>query len=140
MCKIADWVVFALLAACGVSDWRKKTIPYVLLMVLGIAVVVFAFLCNGISVRMRVGGAVIGVLFLLISKISREAIGYGDSFLILFLGIHMGSLATLGVLFVAALLAAVVSLFFLWKCHWKRHATLPFVPFLTISYLGAILL
>lgn len=140
MCKIADWVVFALLAACSVSDWRKKTIPYVFLLVLGIAVVAFAFFCDGVSVRMRMAGAVMGVLFLLISKMSREAIGYGDSFLILFLGIYMGSFAALGVLFVAALLAAVVSLFFLWKCRWKRHATLPFVPFLTISYLGAILL
>lgn len=140
MCKIADWVVFALLTACSVSDWRKKTIPYVLLLTLGIAVVAFAFLCDGVSVKMRVGGVLMGVLFLLISKISREAIGYGDSFLILFIGIHMGSLVALGVLFIAALLTAVVSLFFLWKCHWKRHATLPFVPFLTISYLGAILL
>lgn len=140
MCKIADWVVFILLAACSVSDWRKKTISYVLLLALGIVVVAFAFLCDGISVKMRVVGALIGAVFLLISKMSREAIGYGDSFLILFLGIHMGILATLGVLFVAALLAAVVSLFFLWKCHWKRQATLPFVPFLTISYLGAILL
>lgn len=139
MCKIADWIVFALLTACSVSDARKKTIPYVLLLDLGIAVIAFSFLCDGIRVSMRVGGAVMGVLFLLISKLSREAIGYGDSWLILILGIHMGSLATLGVLFVAALLAAVASLFFLWKCHWKRQATLPFVPFLTISYLGAIL-
>ena len=139
MCKIADWIVFALLTACSVSDARKKTIPYVLLLALGIAVVAFAFLCDGVSARMRVGGALMGAVFLLISKMSREAIGYGDSFLILFLGIHMGSLAALGVLFVAALLAAVVSLFFLWKCRWKRQATLPFVPFLTISYLGAIL-
>ena len=140
MCQIADWVVFTLLAACSVIDWRRKTIPYVLLLALGIVVVAFAFFCNGVSVKMRVGGVLIGVLFLLISKMSREAIGYGDSFLILFLGIHMGSFEALGVLFVAALLAAVVSLFFLWKCHWKRQATLPFVPFLTISYLGAILL
>ena len=140
MCKIAEWVVFGLLAVCSVTDWKKKTIPYVFLLALGITVVAFAFLCDSISVRMRVGGAVMGVLFLFISKISREAIGYGDSFLILILGIHMGSFAALGVLFVAALLTAVASLFLLWKCRWKRQATLPFVPFLAISYLGAILL
>ena len=140
MCKIADWVVFALLAMCSISDCRKKTIPYVLLLGLGVIVVAFLFLDNGVSLRMRMGGVVLGVLFLFISKCTKEAIGYGDSFILLFLGIHMGILQVLGIVFVAALVAAVFSVFFLWKYHWKRQATLPFVPFLTISYMGAILL
>lgn len=140
MCKITDWIVFMLLAVCSVSDWRKKTIPYVFLVVLGMVVVAFTFLCNGTSARMRISGALMGILFLMISKCTHEAIGYGDSWILLLLGIHMGILKVLSVLSVAAVLAAVVSLFFLWKCHWKRQATLPFVPFLTISYLGVILL
>lgn len=140
MCKIADWLVFLLLGLCGISDWKKKTIPILLLIVLSVVVVVFALLCNAVSIRLRMGGVVVGTLFLLISKCTKEAIGYGDSWLILLLGIHMGSLRATGVLFVAAVLSGIVSLFFLWKYHWKRTATLPFVPFLSISYLGAILL
>ena len=140
MCKIADWIVFVLLAACSVSDLRKKTIPYVFLVVFGMAVAAFAVLCDGTSARIRISGALMGILFLMISKCTNEAIGYGDSWILLLLGIHMGLLKVLNVLSVAAVLAAVVSLFFLWKCHWKRQATLPFVPFLTISYLGVILL
>ncbi len=140
MCKIADLIVFVLLAACSVSDWRKKTIPYASLVIFGMAVVAFAILCDGTSARMRISGALMGIMFLLISKCTKEAIGYGDSWILLLLGIHMGLLKVLNVLSVAAVLAAVVSLFFLWKCHWKRQATLPFVPFLTVSYLGVILL
>lgn len=140
MCKIVDWIVFLLLGICSVNDWKKKTIPVILLIILSVVVVVFAMFCDAVSTRMRVSGALMGLLFLLISKCTKESIGYGDSWLILLLGIHMGSLRALGVLFAAALLAGIVSLFFLWKYHWKRTATLPFVPFLSISYLGAMLL
>lgn len=140
MCKIADWIVFILLAICSVSDWKKKTIPVILLIMLSVVVAVFALLCNAVSMRLRVSGALMGVLFLIISKCTKEAIGYGDSWLILLLGIHMGSLRAVGVLFAASMLASFASLFYLWKYRWKRSATLPFVPFLSISYLGAMLL
>lgn len=140
MCKIADGMVFLLLGMCSVSDWRKKTMPLSLLVMLSVVIVCFVILCDTVSMRLRLGGVFMGLLFLLISKVTGEAIGYGDSWLILLLGIHMGYLRAIGVLFVASMLAGIASLFFLWKCNWKRTATLPFVPFLSISYLGAILL
>lgn len=140
MCKITDWIVFLLLGMCSVSDWKKRTIPILLLIGLSVVVVVCALLCNTVSIRLRVSGALMGVLFFLISKCTKEAIGYGDSWLILLLGIYMGILRATFVLFIAALLAAIASLFLMWKCQWKRTATLPFVPFLGVSYLGAMLL
>lgn len=140
MCRIADWVILVLLGMCSVSDARKKTMPAVLLVLFSIAVAGFALFDNVVSTRFRVGGLFMGILFLLISKCSKEAIGYGDSWLILLLGIHLGYLQALGVLFGASVLAGVVSVFYLWKCGWKKKATLPFVPFLSLSYLGAMIL
>ena len=140
MCKIADWIIFLLLGMCSVSDARKKTMPAVLLIIFSVVVVGFALLDNGVSARFRAGGLFMGIMFLLISRCSREAIGYGDSWLILLLGIYLGYLRALGVLFVASVLAGVVSIFFLWKRGWKKKSTLPFVPFLSISYLGAMIL
>jgi len=140
MCKITDWIVFLLLGMCSVSDWKKKTIPVILLVILSVAVTVFILICSVVSVRLRVSGALMGFFFLLISKCTKEAIGYGDSWLILLLGIYMGCLRAIGVLFTASMLAAIASLFYLWKYRWKRSVTLPFVPFLSISFLGAILL
>lgn len=51
------------------------------------------------------------MVFLLISKCTRESIGYGDSWLILLLGIQLGYLKAISVLFAASLLAGVASLF-----------------------------
>lgn len=140
MCKIADWIVFLLLSMCSISDFRKKTIPLVFLVILNVVVVCLVFVCNDVEMKYRLGGVFMGLLFLLISRFTREAIGYGDSWLILLLGIHMGYLGAISVLFLASLLAGFASLLLLWRCNWKRKATIPFVPFLTISYLGAILL
>lgn len=140
MCQIENWVIFLLLVMCSISDFKKKTMPVVLLVVFSITVLGFAIYGNPVGVRLRVGGALLGMLFLLISKCTREAIGYGDSWLILLLGIQLGYLEIISVLFAASLLAGVASLFLLWKCHWKRDTSLPFVPFLSISYLGAMLL
>ena len=140
MCQIENWVMFLLLVMCSVSDFKKKTMPAVLLIVFSITVLGFVIFGDSVGVRLRVGGAVLGILFLLISKCTKEAIGYGDSWLILLLGIQLGYLEAISVLFAASLLAAVASLFILWKCNWKRDTSLPFVPFLCISYLGAMLL
>ena len=140
MCKIADGIVLLLLAMCSISDWKRKTIPAVLLVVFSVVVLVFALVCDNVSLRLRIGGFFVGVLFLLISKVTKEAMGYGDSWLILLLGVYMGYLRAVGVLFAASMIAGGISLFFLWKLHWKKTATLPFVPFLGISYLGALLL
>lgn len=140
MCKITDGIVLILLGICAISDWRKRTIPALLLIVLSAVVGIVVLCCDVVSLRLRVGGLLLGSLFFVISKITKESIGYGDSWLILLLGIYMGYLRAIGVLFAASVLAGLVSIFFLWKHCWKRTATLPFVPFLCISYLGAMVL
>ena len=140
MCKVIDLLVFILLGFCSFHDWRKRTIPVYLLIIISVTVVVSAIMCEGQGLRLRITGALIGMLFLFISKCTKEAIGYGDSWLIMVLGIHLGSLRAIGVLFVSSMLAGIVALLLLWRCRWKRSVTLPFVPFLTISYLGVLLL
>ena len=140
MCEIGDAIVLLLLGICSISDWKKKTIPMVLLVFMSVIVLIIVMICKDVSIRLRIGGGFLGFVFLLISKCTKEAIGYGDSWLIMILGIHLGSLQTIEVLFVASVLAGIVSLFCLWRCRWKRNATLPFVPFLCISYLGVMLL
>lgn len=140
MCKIADIVVLFVLGLCGISDWKKKTIPLIWILLLGAVILISVLICRDVGVRLRVSGGLLGGLFLLISKYTREAIGYGDSLLILLLGIYLGGLRVLEVLFWATTFAAITSVFCLWRRRWKRNATLPFVPFLSIAYLGVILL
>lgn len=138
MCEIVKWAVFVLLFICSISDCRKKQIPALLLILLGVVVFISLFVCETPSGFDRIGGALLGLLLFLVSKCTKEAIGYGDSWLIFFLGIYLGGLATLQLLFAASLLAAGCSLLLLCKKGWKRSITIPFAPFLGLAYLGVI--
>ena len=138
MCEIADVIVFFMLAIAGLMDWKKKELPLWLLIGMSVCIVIFAACCKDISWGYRLAGAALGVLFFLISKATKEAVGYGDSWLILLLGVHLGISRALQVLFAASVLSAFFALFYLWVRKWRRNATLPFVPFLAIAYLGVM--
>ena len=140
MYELADWIVLILLAGCAICDWRKKEIPLYLLIVMSVNVLLLSFCVGGPSVGSRVGGALIGILLFLVGRFTREAIGYGDSWIILLLGVYLGSMRVLELLLGASLLAALFSLFFLWKKHWKKKASIPFVPFLLVMYVGGMYL
>ena len=140
MCKIEDVIVFILLAVCSVSDWKRKTIPALLLVVLSFAVAVIALSCDVVSLSLRAGGVFLGLLFLFVSKVTKEAIGYGDSWLILLLGIFIGGKMIMEIVFMASFLAALFSLGYGLLRGWNRKNTLPFVPFLAMAYVGVVLL
>lgn len=139
MCQVANWMIFILLAVVGVIDWRKREIPMSLLFIMSAGVIIFAIYCKDITLWYRLAGGALGILLFVVSTVTKEAIGYGDSWLILLLGVHLGIFRVLQLLFVASLLAVIFALFYLWVRKWNRDATLPFVPFLTIAYLGVML-
>ena len=140
MCEIIKWAVAGLLGICSCEDIRKREISVLFLGIMSVLALLEAFLCKDVSISQRLAGALVGGLFLGISKLSKEAIGYGDSWLVGILGVLMGAREMLAVLFAASLLAAVGSLLILWKKRWNKKAAIPFVPFVAVVYLGAILI
>ncbi len=138
MCQVANWTVFILLAVASVIDWKKREIPMSLLFIMSAGVTIFAIYCKDITIWQRFAGGALGIMLFVVSTATREAIGYGDSWLILLLGLHLGIFRVLQLLFAASLLAVIFALFYLWVRKWNRKATLPFVPFLTIAYLGVM--
>lgn len=138
MCKIADWFVWMLFLICGIWDWRKKAIPVPLLVGMSIVVGVFMVFVERDMIFHRIAGIAFGILLLGCSKWTKEAIGYGDSWLILLLGAYVGLFRMLLIVFIASVIAGIVALFCLWIKKWNKKITIPFVPFLVISYLGVV--
>lgn len=68
-----------------------------------------------------------GMAVLLIGRISREQIGYGDGWLLMALGTWMGLTELLHIFFLGTGLAMLYAFFF-------RKKELPLVPFLTAAY------
>lgn len=138
MCKIVDLVILFLLGAAGFIDWKKKEIPLWILILLSMATGCSLLCGRNVILWERLAGIGLGAGFFGISKVTKEAIGYGDSWIILLLGIQKGIWQVLQLLFAASILAAVFALFYLWKRNWNKKATLPFLPFIVIGYIGVM--
>lgn len=87
------------------------------------------------------GGLLLGALLLLVSILSRNAIGKGDAILVMFLGTALGFGETLLIFWFASLAAAGLGI-----CFWLlgkrkgsgkklRNYALPFVPILSLTSL-----
>nr|WP_317283232.1 prepilin peptidase [uncultured Sellimonas sp.] len=125
------------LAVCGWYDIKYKAIPRWLLG--GGSILAFAgSMILSEDKSLCIGGGIVGCLFFLISRYSKEAIGYGDSWLIFNLGIGMGFWRTMVLLFVAFGTSGLWSVGILVFCKGKKKDTIPFVPFLITGYLGVI--
>lgn len=139
MCRLENLGMLLFLLVGSFWDWKTKKVPVMLLG--GMA----AFMClcwaivpeqNMISIII---GLLIGCVFLLISRCTREAIGYGDSWILLILGGHLGGINMSLVAMTSFIFAAVVSSVKLVRGNWNRKLALPFVPFLTMAYIGVML-
>lgn len=83
-----------------------------------------------------IGGMLIGIIFFVISKCSKEAIGYGDSWMILNLGLVFGLWKTLLLLEIAFCVCFVFSFAGLLIKRLKRKTRIAFFPFLMIGCIG----
>lgn len=140
MCKVAEILMLVLLLFMGYQDWKSKQISGALLLGMTFAVALLRLFVWTESWWYTVGGIGVGLLFFIISKCSKEAVGYGDSWLILILGIFAGAIDTLQIVFTATVLCGIFSLFYCMKNGWRKGHTLPFVPFLAMAYMGVVFL
>ena len=134
MCKISECICLLILVIAAVRDIQTKKISVLLL-----AVAALGSLCYQVSVGktdwfMVLGGAAVGGVFLLISRLTREGLGYGDSIGIGVLGIFLGFLRVLTVISIAFLFLFCVSVPVLWRKKMSKKYTLPFYPFLAAGY------
>lgn len=128
------------LLVLSVQDFRERMISGVFLAVGAMAAVGSQIIWNRCSVLECIGGLLIGLLFIGISRLTREGLGYGDSILITILGIYIGVWNLMYVLLIAFLLSAICAVLILIKFCFYRKKALPFIPFLTVGYMSFILL
>ncbi len=76
-----------------------------------------------------------GVTLLVLSRITREAIGYGDGILILVMGFFYRVNDVLSIILLAFVLAGLVGLFLLVILRKKGKYEIPFVPFLFVAWM-----
>ncbi len=140
MCKIEDVFVLVLLILCSISDIRRRGVYTWILISMSILLLIFCAFCRQQEIGSVVGGALIGGFFVLISRISKEAIGYADSWLIVLLGGYLGFCGVVTLLTIAFVITGLAGLIGLVFHRLRRNSTVPFIPFLTAAYVGVMLL
>lgn len=141
MWEISQIFCVSFLLWTAVLDFRSRKLPVCMLAFLNLLAVVWQFyqlFGQKGDIRMLLGGIGVGAVFLLISRMTGEGVGYGDSWMILILGIYLGLWKLLEVLAGTCLLLAIASIICLTVRKMSRRCTLPFVPFLAAGYLLSV--
>lgn len=92
------------------------------------------------SVWRIVPGLFVGVIMLLISFLSGEAIGYGDGMVVLVTGVLCGIRLTLLTLLIAFFVMAVFAICLIIRKGFYYREKIPFVPCILVGFLGGLIL
>ncbi len=130
MWPIDQIVCLGILSALSVLDIVRRRISAALLAVLGLGVLLYQGFTRQTDGWLILGGGLTGLGFLLFSRVTKEGLGYGDSLLILILGLYLGLWRLLGALTVTFFLLFLVDLPLLAIKKMSRKYSLPFYPFL----------
>ena len=125
--------IFVLLIPCGVYDLRTRLIPvwYVGIFA-GLAMLYHLLFSDGLLLQ-AAAGAGLGLLFVLFSRISKEALGMGDAMVITALGLWCGIGDCLTLILFAFILAGIYGGIWMLIRKKNRRDSLPFIPFLLFS-------
>lgn len=132
---VLEWYVTGLLLLNGLWDWKKKEIC-VWSILLSIPVGIGLNLLKGFrSPGEMLWGVGTGAVIILLSLLTKGAVGFGDGLLLCVTGMLLGPAENLELMTLGALLCAAVlgtGLLF-GKTGWKER--FPFVPFLLLAQL-----
>ena len=78
MWTISKVLAMAVLTGLSVMDYRIRKVPRDVLLLCMAGVIIYQVLTGNVDWKLSVAGGLSGILFLWISKITNEAIGYGD--------------------------------------------------------------
>lgn len=127
------FVIFILYKICEV-DIKTKTIDKKLFIILIILAAMSSFISNTSVISDKVLTCVISlILFVLLSKVTRNGFGMGDAKVIAVLGFILGLQGLMAVLIIASILVFIVGIVMIIKSFSNRKKDLPFTPFILFS-------
>lgn len=123
---------------CSLQDFRKKQIHVFLILAGFIIIVINVLLFGNSSILQNLLGMIPGILLILLCFISRGQIGLGDGLIVSILGLNLGLTKSFVLLTYSLFGSAFFSIILLAFRMVNRKKSIPFVPFLLVSYLGVI--
>lgn len=123
-----------------ILDLKTRKIPVLYAVVFLAAALTINLVFRRIAVLDMLYGAAIGIIFFLISGVTKESIGYGDDLLILSLGIWSGGKMLADSLLLSFSMAGIGGIVMIMIKKKGKKSRMPFVPYLFIGTAAAYLL
>ncbi len=132
---IIKGILGSLLFLCTLQDLYKRKV-YLWMMVLAAVMLVVCIVFTKEPVLTdRIGGMLIGIGVMILSKATRGKIGMGDGYLLCVTGLGLGFWSNLELFALGLFFAAILSILLLILRVIQRKSSIPFIPFLMIGYL-----
>ena len=123
------------LIACTIMDLKEKKIVVNYCLVMSVFVIISHFITKDLKWYEIAVGMGIGLLFFIISKLSKEAIGHGDALMIYTIGCIVGACRTIEILLIAFGVCVVTALISILIKKKTFRSSVPFAPYLLIGTL-----
>lgn len=133
---ISRIICLGLLISLAVMDLRYRRVSSSMLMTGSALAAGYCLLFDRAHIWLSFGGLVIGLLFVGVSKVTEEKLGYGDSWLLCILGMYLGTWNLLELLLTAWMAAALTAIVVLALHRCRRGTVLPMVPFIAVGYIA----
>ncbi|MEE1303971.1 MAG: prepilin peptidase [Agathobacter sp.] len=132
---ISYWILGIGYGSCAIVDYRRKTVPVWLLLSLFFMGFVLKILEGNLLRIELIYSTSLGISMVLVSNLTKEMIGYGDSLLLLVSGLFL-NINELAVEFlIATTLCGIVSLILLLVFKKGRKYEISFIPFVFVAYI-----
>lgn len=128
---VGNVIMGVYLISLSYSDMKRRKLSVGVIVLGFLSALVFQAITGIESWRAVAGGILTGFLFMGISRLTEEKI--------IVLGTFLGMWKLLILLLGAFGLAAAVSILLMIKRKFTRKSMIPFVPFLTVAYMGEML-
>ncbi|MCD7736222.1 MAG: A24 family peptidase [Lachnospiraceae bacterium] len=120
----------AVLLVCTYTDIRYRKIYKCLIMGHLVLALILHIMIRDSSFISVLAGIIPGLICLLLSALTRQALGYGDAMLILSCGFSLGGESCLAALLTAFFCVGAWAFILICFRHGKGKTEIPFVPFL----------
>ena len=136
-------ILILFMIICAISDIRTKSIDIRIFIAMYIVEFIWYMYANAFGIHLEIAslmiGASLGIFLIIISKISRGAIGIGDGMFFIASGIACGSYRSIYMFICTMTLSAICSLFIImWGIFQKksmRGKQMPLIPLTIPAYI-----
>lgn len=116
-----------LLGVLAAEDIREKKISVDRLLIFALLAVVYRIFMKEFCCQKILEAIFPGIMLLMLSRATKEGVGYGDGITVIVLGLWTGGWFVLQVLGIGILLTGIYAV---WSLIRKKRGVIPFIPFL----------